>query len=433
MMLRKAIGCLLLILLLFAGCVEMPAPTEPKPPVKPKNAQLTVEVDPAGARLFLEQESRSLSAGQTQELAPGPYDITVSDPRYIKQRVHIYLAPGEARTMKIKLVTATGSLRVVTEPSGAKISLNGEDKGSSPLLLKLIKGDYVVRAEKKNYIAETQDLSLAGEGRVQTVFLKLQPRPVPLKVRTSPQEAEVRLNAKLLGKTPLESAIAPGQYELEVKLKGYHAKKHKFMLEPGDAPVYLQYLLEPKMGSISVNSSPAKAQVYINDQPKGQTPMRLPLNLGSYQVRLTQRDYFSVNREVVLDEAKPDHTIDETLKLKEGTITVNTKPSEAEVLINGESKGVTPLTVKLPMGGYLLEIKKPNFVNINTDVRLSESRPEVTLDQPLQLIRGSLTVNTQPSGVKITPGSGRPGCGGARPPGAWPHAPGAGARWPGSR
>ena len=229
---NKKLGLILLILLLFAGCVEMPpaptippAPTPPEPvvPLKPPapNAQLTVASDPASASLFLLEASRSIKSGQTIELEPGNYTITAYEPNYKRERIEVSLQPGEARTVFIKLNTIMGKLRVETEPPGADISIGGVSKGVSPLTLDLARGEYSVSAALPNYISMTQKHSVERQGeQLQVLKIELKPKPIGLKVETEPSGADVFVNNKLAGMTPLDTKLDVGVYEVEVKARG---------------------------------------------------------------------------------------------------------------------------------------------------------------------------------------------------------------------
>ena len=409
MMIKKIVGWVLLTLLLFAGCAELPMPLPPTPaepakPAKPavQKPQVTVEVQPAGAKLFLVEASRSLESGQTLELEPGNYTINASEPTYVPQTVKFSLKPGEARTVSIKLVSNIGKLSVITEPAGAEISVNGDSKGKSPLALDLAQGEYSIEAKLANYRSQTVKQVVEAGGRLQTLAMALKPKPIGLKIQTQPSGAEIYVNGKLAGKTPLDTKLEVGSYELQTSLKGYRPQKHMLHTEAGDAASDFTYKLDPIIGSLTINTQPAGAQVYVDDQPKGQTPANMPLRLGSYRLRLSKRDYVDKIATLVLDESQIHKTLTEKLNLMTGAIKVSSKPAGATVSINGEAKGKTPVTLNLPMGGYQVEISKINYVNVNADVVLSETRPEVSLDQPLKLIRGSLTITSNPAGAEIT-------------------------------
>ena len=118
----------------------------------------------------------------------------------------------------------------------------------------------------------------------------------------------------------------------------------------------------PATGSITVNSTPAKAGVSVDGKWRGRTPLTLEnLRFGSYTIRIIQ-DGYRVERHVVpLNAQSPTRTI--TAKLERlpaatvaprdpqpatgaGSLFVDSRPRGARVLLDGKPVGVTPLQLQ---------------------------------------------------------------------------------------
>ena len=122
---------------------------------------------------------------------------------------------------------ATGSLRVVSEPAGARVTVNGEARGRTPLELgELAFGRYDVRVEQAGFAAETRKVELAADSPAAQLRVTLKARAVPTtgtaEVVSTPPGAVVSVDGIQVGQTPIkELKLAAGKRRLEVALAGH--------------------------------------------------------------------------------------------------------------------------------------------------------------------------------------------------------------------
>jgi hypothetical protein len=107
----------------------------------------------------------------------------------------------------------------------------------------------------------------------------------------------------------------------------------------------------PPTASLSLRTTPAGAQVTINGQARGATPVALSLAPGSYQVRLTapsgQERSFGVTLnagETVVQQVEWAAT-PAPAAVTTGALRVQTEPSGQAVFVDDARRGVSPLTV----------------------------------------------------------------------------------------
>ncbi len=123
----------------------------------------------------------------------------------------------------------TGSLRVSTQPEGARVLVNGEDRGSSPLLLEALPlGTYQVRIESGGFEAEEVEAAITPEAPAASldVTLKAQapaaPRPAIFRIRSNPPGAQVAVDGRDVGVTPIERLqVDAGSRVVRVLHEGY--------------------------------------------------------------------------------------------------------------------------------------------------------------------------------------------------------------------
>ena len=73
-------------------------------------------------------------------------------------------------------------------------------------------------------------------------------------------------------------------------------------------------------------------------------------------------------------------------KPKTSTITIKSDPQDADVYINGELRGKTPLELKLPKGKYSIILEKTDFKDFTRDIEVVENNPNMEIQANLESI-----------------------------------------------
>ena len=99
----------------------------------------------------------------------------------------------------------------------------------------------------------------------------------------------------------------------------------------------------PGKGSLVISSDPIGAEVYVNGSPKGTAPLELSgLKPGQYVVELRKEGRDRTFKSVALLE-KQNLAVDLKLKQTTGLMLVESAPQGVDVVVDGVSKGNTPL------------------------------------------------------------------------------------------
>jgi TonB family protein len=122
-----------------------------------------------------------------------------------------------------------GELRVESDPAGALVRLNGQDRGRTPLhLADLPFGIYEVKVELKGYEAQARDVSLhAGSAAAQVDLVLARPAAAPsgaADVVSTPAGATVTVDGRAVGRTPLTGLkLRPGRRRIAIALDQHEA------------------------------------------------------------------------------------------------------------------------------------------------------------------------------------------------------------------
>jgi TolB-like protein len=209
-------------------------------------------------------------------------------------------------------------------------------------------------------------------------------------IKSVPSGATVYINDKMIRNvvTPLTIEDLPsGQYRIRAEKDNY-ARTMDVSLDINEFKK-IDLALEKKQGSLVVNSSVPQSDVYVNGQFAGKTPLTRPvLEVGAYKVQVKKSGYIEAVREFQVAD-RQETRLDITL-IKPGPLKVLSSPMEAEVVLDGETKGATPLVlVNLSPETHVLELRKDGYQVYRKAVVLTSDQ-ETKVEPELDPLPGTL-------------------------------------------
>jgi serine/threonine protein kinase len=224
------------------------------------------------------------------------------------------------------------------------------------------------------------------------VFVFLRPT---LKVVSKPSASAVFLDENHVGDTPLSIRMwMGGKHIIRVTKKGYHDFEQNVEMQFGTTKEINVELTLILLGELTVKSDPSGANVYLDGQMKGATPLCLDIvKEGTINLEIKKDYYNTVKRNLIVKSSFGETTVDVHLESLFGSLKVKSIPSGATVFVDGKEKGVTPLcldnvrkgniNVKLIKKGFEIESKiitvKPSekfnlFVKLRQPIVSSDGR-----------------------------------------------------------
>ncbi len=268
---------------------------------------LTIVSTPAGAVVSLNEQVKSRTPLTINELASGEYEITITKDLYHTHTERFIITDGSSNTRDITLLPAFGQLIIDTEPIGATISLDGQNREQTPASInELPSGTYTLRVEKDLY-QPVETTILIEDGKTNKKDYILESRFGTLNITGTPVSAQVIINGSDAGVLPLRNyKVSAGLVKITVKEDRFHDKTLSQQVNIGDIH-NLDIQLERHTGTVVVLTAPPGAAVNLNDKNYGDSPKILKdMPTGLYGLAVTHPDYLSVNRNfsLALNERK---------------------------------------------------------------------------------------------------------------------------------
>lgn len=170
------------------------------------------------------------------------------------------------RPLKIStlLESNIGNIYITSNPSGAKVILNGKNIGITPLRREYPDGEYKITLQRSNYLDHTSTLVIRKGAHIQKNY-KLNLLPGAFKIVTNPAGAKVYFGGRFIGNSPVtvKDQLANTDHHLIVTLDGYATLKNKIRTSPGRQETFT-FNLKRNRGDLEFVINPPGVTVFID-------------------------------------------------------------------------------------------------------------------------------------------------------------------------
>jgi len=194
--------------------------------------------------------------------------------------------------------SSRSSLVLTSRPPGARIWLDGRELAmTSPATLKDLspgKHSVVLRKDALHY---TGSVELKPGAQTELVAI-LEEITASVAITTVPDGAQVLVQDRPAGSTPLILKLPIGQATIELRKEGWVTARRLVKVDsPHDLKVNVSL---QKLAKIVVTSTPSGATVFIDGKGTGITPAELPVDPGQHSVRLVLAGRDPTERQLTL-------------------------------------------------------------------------------------------------------------------------------------
>ena len=384
----------------------------------------TIQSEPAGANVSVDGKPTGL---KTPAVVPSlevgkSYRINLELENHIPAEQILTISSAQPVTITIPLAQESGIINLASTPAGASVFINGNDTGKvTPTAIEKmpLNVDQKITLKKEGFEDAEQTVKLTNSApqNMAMELKELAPDTGVVNITSTPAGAKIEVDGKDTGQiTPskIVNLSLAEEHKIKLMMDEYEPFEQTVNLKdktPFDLGAELKKTAPPESekpvvtgkGSVQVSSEPSGAVILLNGQSTGKsTPATLSdLELGkTYSITLKKDMFYDVKKSVKVTEAKkyyikgnlnsiepakpaeetePSKPTEETKpetkpSTQKGSISISSNPSGAEVYVNSEYKGTSPITVSVEPGSASVMVKKSGFSPYNTRVNVKPGK-----------------------------------------------------------
>jgi formylglycine-generating enzyme required for sulfatase activity len=332
-------------------------------------AQSVLIVVKAEAPTKLSVSGLALPLGQRYLLRPGDYDVNVTAEGYQPLVTTINVDKRDNQSVELSLQALPGRLSVDSAPQGATVIVDGEAVGKTPLLdLPLEEGEHQLQLQEARHLPLEQTLQIVGRDVQQQLHLELEPGWAQLNVNSLPEGATILVDGEPVGQTPNSLEILRGEHQLMLQLPSFADWHQTLQVTAGEDQELGQINMQPASGALELSSVPAGANVTLDGDFQGQTPLTLEFSPNAeHRLAVFKPGYKRYRSTVQLPAAGSDKRVVK-LQAQLGEVRFRISPANAMVRVNGKPAGKGNQTLSLPAVAHSVEISLDGYASVRRSV-----------------------------------------------------------------
>lgn len=291
----------------------------------------------------------------TKRKAFGTYSYNVQAPLYHSKGGSVTVNnPNSKHIVDVALEPAFGYLEVPDGGSvkNAKVFVNNEYKGTTPFRSdRMASGQYLVRIVQNLYSPVQQEVTISDNRTTKfTPTLSADFATVTLQVDGN---AEIWVNDERKGSGSWTGQLVSGDYRIECRRQNHRTSAKELSVSPAmNGQTIRLSAPSPIYGTLDVSSTPANADIFIDNEKVGVTPMIVPQCLvGHHEVKISKTGHSDFIKSIDLAEGATEEI---SATLQSGRNVTVTTASGAAIFIDGKNVGITSYSGSLAYGTHTL-------------------------------------------------------------------------------
>lgn len=261
---------------------------------------LSISTNPeVNAEVFIDQKPVGTTPVTLLDISAGLHDITFRAARYLDFNTEIDVEGMlQEQSLLAELKPAWAMINISTKPTQAEIYLDDTLVGVTNSDIEVLQGDHAITLKKKGYKSwQSTITTLAGVDQViQLVVLEKSDGKVSIK--SSPTGANININNRYRGQTPMKVVLAPGRdYVVRLSKAGYYPAEKNLSLK-ADEDLSLTQVLKPILGSVRFLISPKDSQLYVDGKLIADATKQISLPVSRHDIQITKPGYAVYNETI---------------------------------------------------------------------------------------------------------------------------------------
>ena len=269
-----------------------------------------------------------------------------------------------------------------------------------PFILIMLSGFLI----NKYFANRTFPDNLDSSDKSTAPLKKKNPPPVSIvgniDICSVPAGAEVYIDDKKEGATPMKKVLAPGMYKVSIRRAPEFNEIMDVLKVVSGETVSRTYTLAFAAGhGVEIDSVPPGAEVFIGNKREGVTPLKKDLPPGIYKLDLKKNpEYQDVTASFLVEAGKP---VSKTFILNPAYfLNIQASPTGADILIDGRRLGQTSVQTEFSKNTCRLRIENREDWSVIEETLTF--KPGINrVDRALKRLRGNIEFKTEPAGARL--------------------------------
>lgn len=168
-------------------------------------------------------------------------------------------------------------------------------------------GEHTYSVSAKYYQPVSGKFTLDGNNKSKRIDIDLEPAHTTLNVVSTPEGAELLIDGKKVGVTPYSGQVDAGSHKYTLRKNNFATLDSSFVaLE--NKPLDINHRMNAII-PFTINSNAFGANVYVNNEKVGETPVKMEHENGDVKVYLTRYGYHSRTATLKINGKKDTYTV----------------------------------------------------------------------------------------------------------------------------
>ena len=312
---------------------------------------LTLMVTPKNADVYIDGNMQIVDAEgvATVSLPYGTHQYQVSANMYKTEVGNITISSEGAVEKEVSLEPDYSVLHINSNPEGATVYIDNVNTGTTPVTTKpIISGEHTFQFRLPMYNVKTVKHNVQSGGGTQTITETLQPNFSTVTI-TVPNQAEIYINNEKKGVGTWNGKLNAGDYIVEARKESHHATKISVTATAGEVISKTLEAPVPRYGILDLQTTPARATIYIDGKEMGISPNILKnILIGERTITLKKDGYETVTKIITIEEGKVQPEKFSLIKKTEQQPIAVTQPQENKAtIVNGYTETIKGLNLQM--------------------------------------------------------------------------------------
>lgn len=268
--------------------------------MRKKPGRLVVITEPAvDAVVTIDESMISKAPYGPVELEPGDHSVRVEAERFLPFNDFVSIAGlDRLARLHVQLTPRWAEVDVQSEPAGATIFSGDDEVGVTPATIQLLEGTHDLTVVKDGFSAWDGNVVAVPNVGQRLAIIKLQAANARLLVNTIPRGANVTVNGRYRGQSPLTLSLTPDiDYQIGMSKAGYGVTSRSLRLQSA-ASESITVDLSARVGTVTLLVEPADATVYVDGRARGTGKTIVRLSSAPHRIEVKRQGFRDWSRTI---------------------------------------------------------------------------------------------------------------------------------------